>query len=115
MFNIMAQPEFETVFMVTYQFLSKICIIMYVCHNMDSTTLKVAYVCPYPGNTNLIYSIIRSKAVFYQLANLPEDSYQLVKSHSGGVAGEKEEGEAGGGGELTGPPQGMYVCTVKMI
>lgn len=35
------------------------------------------------GNTNLIYSIIRSKAVFYQLANLPEDSYQLVKSQSG--------------------------------
>lgn len=31
------------------------------------------------GNINLIYSIIRSKAVFYQLANLPEDSYHLVK------------------------------------
>ena len=25
----------------------------------------------------MIYSIIRSKGVFYQLANLPEDSYQL--------------------------------------
>jgi len=31
------------------------------------------------GNTNLVYSIIRSKVVFYQLANLPEESYQLTK------------------------------------
>ena len=27
----------------------------------------------------MIYSIIRSKGVFYQLANLPEDSYQLAR------------------------------------
>ena len=27
----------------------------------------------------MIYSIIRSKGVFYQLANLPEDSYQLSR------------------------------------
>ena len=37
---------------------------------------------PFPslctGNTNLIYSVIRSKVVFYQLANLPEDSYLLL-------------------------------------
>lgn len=45
------------------------------------------------GNTNLIYSIIRSKAVFYQLANLPEDSYQLVKSHSATGRKEAEEEE----------------------
>ena len=50
---------------------------------------------PHIGNTNLIYSIIRSKAVFYQLANLPEDSYQLVKSRSKPVAGAKEEEEEG--------------------
>lgn len=47
------------------------------------------YVCL--GNTNLIYSIIRSKTVFYQLANLPEDSYQLVKSHPGVISKAKEE------------------------
>ena len=27
----------------------------------------------------MIYSIIQSKGVFYQLANLPEDSYQLSR------------------------------------
>ena len=31
------------------------------------------------SNANMIYSIIRSKGVFYQLANLPEDSYQLAR------------------------------------
>lgn len=46
------------------------------------------------GNTNLIYSIIRSKAVFYQLANLPEDSYQLMKPGTEATAGsEAREGE----------------------
>lgn len=63
----------------------------------------------YPGNTNLIYSIIRSKAVFYQLANLSEDSYQLVKSRSGGVASEKEGEGAGEEEKFTGSPQGMYI------
>lgn len=58
------------------------------------------------GNTNLIYSIIRSKSVFYQLANLSEDSYQLVKPPSGNVTdpNDKEEGtsedvNAAGGGK----------------
>ena len=32
----------------------------------------------FDGNTNLIYSLLRTKEVFYQLSNLPEDSYQLV-------------------------------------
>lgn len=49
------------------------------------------------GNTNLIYSIIRSKAVFYQLANLPEDSYQLVKESGEASSSEKaQEGEDSG-------------------
>ena len=36
----------------------------------------------FSGNTNLIYSLIRSKVVFYQLANLPEDSYLLLTPHA---------------------------------
>lgn len=48
----------------------------------------------FDGNTNLIYSIIRSKAVFYQIANLPEDSYQLVKSRAGSKAMEQARQEA---------------------
>lgn len=40
-----------------------------------------------PGNINLVYSLIRSKVVFYQLANLPEDSYQISRPQGGGREG----------------------------
>ncbi|XP_064406820.1 protein HID1-like [Halichondria panicea] len=33
----------------------------------------------FDGNINLVYSLVRSKAMFYQLANLPEDSYQVTR------------------------------------
>ena len=53
----------------------------------------------------MIYSIIRSKGVFYQLANLPEDSYQLgrpkpqpraISQQRGGGEGRGVVGEEGG-------------------
>ncbi len=33
----------------------------------------------YPGNTNLVYSIIRSKSVFHQLVNLSSTSQPIRK------------------------------------
>lgn len=54
----------------------------------------------------MIYSIIRSKGVFYQLANLPEDSYQLarpkpapraISQQRGSDREEKTVGEGEGG------------------
>ena len=55
---------------------------------------------PFPslctGNTNLIYSVIRSKVVFYQLANLPEDSYLLLspRDHSPAPVSYSDSGDA---------------------
>lgn len=43
-------------------------------------TVHSEYVQYFPsGNINLVYSLVRSKAMFYQLANLPEDSYQVTR------------------------------------
>jgi hypothetical protein len=52
-----------------------------------------------PGNTNMIYSIIRSKGVFYQLANLPEDSYHLGRPKPQPRAISQQKGGGGGGEE----------------
>ena len=46
----------------------------------------------------MIYSIIRSKGVFYQLANLPEDSYQLGRPKPQPRAISQQRGGGGGGG-----------------
>lgn len=54
--------------------------------------------------------------MFYQLANLPEDSYQLVKSRVGAGAG--VGGEAGNKGEkedITGSPQGKRIEILPRI
>ena len=45
----------------------------------------------------MIYSIIRSKGVFYQLANLPEDSYQLGRPKPQPRAISQQRGGGGGG------------------
>ena len=47
----------------------------------------------------MIYSIIRSKGVFYQLANLPEDSYQLGRPKPQPRAISQQKGGGSGGGE----------------
>ena len=71
----------------------------------------------------MVYSIIRSKAVFYQLANLPEDSYQLVKPRGKRHAGlprsfPGEGGEDGEDGEgataASSKPHGiaLYCCLI---
>ena len=66
-------------------------------NTVENRTIR-CYFNPIPtGNTNLIYSLIRSKVVFYQLANLPEDSYLLLSPHArntsqSGVALEGGEG-----------------------
>ena len=46
----------------------------------------------------MIYSIIRSKGVFYQLANLPEDSYQLGRPKPQPRAISQQKGGGGSGG-----------------
>ena len=51
----------------------------------------------------MIYSIIRSKGVFYQLANLPEDSYQLGRPKPQPRAISQQKGGGGSGGEGRGP------------
>ena len=51
----------------------------------------------------MIYSIIRSKGVFYQLANLPEDSYQLGRPKPQPRAISQQKGGGGGSGEGRGP------------
>ncbi|EPB68889.1 hypothetical protein ANCCEY_12026 [Ancylostoma ceylanicum] len=43
------------------------------------------------GNSNLIYTIIRKRQVFYQLANLPTDSASISKSLSGRKGKAREE------------------------
>ena len=47
----------------------------------------------------MIYSIIRSKGVFYQLANLPEDSYQLARPRTQPSRAISQQQRGGGGGE----------------
>lgn len=37
----------------------------------------------FSGNSNLIYTIIRKRQVFYQLSNLPTDAQSIAKSLSG--------------------------------
>ncbi|EYB82170.1 hypothetical protein Y032_0365g3586 [Ancylostoma ceylanicum] len=45
----------------------------------------------FDGNSNLIYTIIRKRQVFYQLANLPTDSASISKSLSGRKGKAREE------------------------
>ncbi|KJH52327.1 hypothetical protein DICVIV_01529 [Dictyocaulus viviparus] len=45
----------------------------------------------FDGNSNLIYTIIRKRQVFYQLANLPTDSVSISKSLSGRKGKAREE------------------------
>ena len=48
----------------------------------------------------MIYSIIRSKGVFYQLANLPEESYQLSRPRpQPQLLSQQPGGEGGATGE----------------
>ena len=49
----------------------------------------------------MIYSIIRSKGVFYQLANLPEDSYQLARPRPQPSRAISQQQRGGGGEERT--------------
>ena len=49
----------------------------------------------------MIYSIIRSKGVFYQLANLPEDSYQLARPRTQPSRAISQQQRGGGGEERT--------------
>ncbi|PIO52978.1 hypothetical protein TELCIR_25707 [Teladorsagia circumcincta] len=45
----------------------------------------------FDGNSNLIYTIIRKRQVFYQLANLPTDAASISKSLSGRKGKAREE------------------------
>lgn len=54
----------------------------------------------------MIYSIIRSKGVFYQLANLPEDSYQLSRPRVQPKSlSQQQTGEAGATAKDDLPPR----------
>ena len=55
----------------------------------------------------MIYSIIRSKGVFYQLANLPEDSYQLGRPKPQPRAISQQRGGGSGGGGGSGEGRGV--------
>ena len=40
----------------------------------------ISFLIHFPGNSNLVYTIIRKRAVFHQLANLPTDHSSIAKA-----------------------------------
>ncbi|KAM9716603.1 LOW QUALITY PROTEIN: protein HID1b [Menidia menidia] len=69
----------------------------------------------FDGNSNLVYSIIRKRAVFHQLANLPTDaaSIQRFQQRRGGGASRGGSGHKGAGPQGPGGPAPPEPGTLK--
>ena len=67
----------------------------------------------------MIYSIIRSKGVFYRLTSLPEDSYQLNQPRTRPKQLIQQISEAGGvsprEGATVAKDEGSQIVTVQML
>ena len=55
-----------------------ICIFVFACEISHRTEIFNAYVVL--GNSNLVYTIIRKRTIFHQLANLPTDHSSIAKA-----------------------------------